>query len=69
VGDHQARKAVHDGFCLQVEVAEHFVGSPPPKQADDVSIHFRHKQGHSARGAEAARSDVGRGEAHKMRAH
>jgi len=61
MGDHQARKAVHDGFRLQVEVAEHFVGMPPPKQADDVTIHLQHEQGHSAGGAEAAHSDVGRG--------
>ena len=43
--EHEAAKVIHDGSCLQVEVAEHFVRSPTPKQTDDVTVNLGTQEG------------------------
>jgi hypothetical protein len=35
---HEAGEACHNGSCLDVEVAQHFVRAPPSEQLDGVSV-------------------------------
>ena len=42
---HKAAEVIHDGSSLQVEVAEHFVRLPTPKQMDDVTANLGTKEG------------------------
>jgi hypothetical protein len=35
---HEAGEACHNGSCLDVEVAQHFVRAPPSEQLNCVSV-------------------------------
>ena len=58
--EHERGEVAHDRLCLQVQVPEHFVGTPTTEEADNVRIHLRAEQGHSPRGSKAAGADIGR---------
>ena len=58
--EHAGSEVRHDRSCLEVEVSEHFVGSPLPKEAYDVRVDFGTEESICARCAEAAGAHVGR---------
>jgi hypothetical protein len=37
-GEHAACEGTHEGVCLQVKIAKHFIGAPATDKADDVSV-------------------------------
>ena len=45
---HSGRKMTHDGFGLDMEVAEHFVGAPAAKKSNAVRVNIGAKEGHCA---------------------
>jgi hypothetical protein len=58
LGEHSGRKVAHNGFGLEVEVAEHLVGAPSTDKADDVGVDRRAEERHGAGGAEEAGGNV-----------
>ena len=56
--EHAAGEVRHEGSGLQVEVTEHFVGSPSAQKADDVGIDVGAEESISASGSEAAGSNI-----------
>jgi len=36
--EHASSKITHEWCCLEVEVTEHFVGTPSAEKADDVCV-------------------------------
>ena len=38
--EHAGSEVGHDWGCLEVEVSEHFVGSPSSKEANDVGVYL-----------------------------
>jgi len=59
---HAGRKVFHEGLGLEVEVAQHFVGSPTTEELDDVGIDVGAEQGGGARSSEGTGRDIIRGE-------
>jgi hypothetical protein len=37
-GEHASREVTHEWSCLEMQITEHFVGSPSAKEADDVGV-------------------------------
>jgi hypothetical protein len=62
VVEHLAGKALHDGFCLEMEVADHGVTVPPAEDLDEVVVNFATEEGHGSASAEGFGSDVLGGE-------
>ena len=56
--EHASGEVRHEGSGLQVEVTEHFVGSPSAQKADDVGIDVGAEESISASGSEAAGSNI-----------
>ena len=57
-GEHASGVVTHDGFGLDVEIAQHFVGAPASNKPNDVCVNAGAQEGHSASGAEAACGDI-----------
>ena len=68
VRHHKRSETSHDGLRLQVEVAEHFVGAPPTKQADEIGVDASDEESHGAGGAKAFRRYIGGKETNTVRA-
>jgi hypothetical protein len=49
--EHSGRKIPHNRCGLDGEIAEHFVGAPSAKKADDVRVHLGAEQSHCAGGS------------------
>ena len=58
MGEHAGRKVVHDGFGLDMVVAEHFIGAPVTDKMDDVLVDLGTEKCHRASGAERSCRDV-----------
>ena len=56
--EHAAGEVGHEGSGLQVEVTEHFVGTPSAQEADDVGIDVGAEESISASSSEAAGSNI-----------
>ncbi len=63
VVEHTGSKIAHDGFGLDMEVAQHLIGAPASDQSDDVGINLGTKKGHGAGGAKGPGGNVGGEEA------
>ena len=60
--EHAARKIVDEGEGLEVEIAEHGVGTPPQHQANDIGVYASAEEGHGAARMESAGRHVGQKE-------
>ena len=58
---HGGREAVHDGLCLHVKIAEHFIGSPPPDHAETIAVDAGAVKRHSAADPSGPDRDVREG--------
>jgi hypothetical protein len=56
--EHFGGEALHESISLEVEVAQHFVGTPSADEADDVGVDVSTEEGHGARGSERPSGDV-----------
>jgi hypothetical protein len=57
-GEHAASEGTHEGVCLQVKIAKHFIGVPATDKANDVSINPSAQEGHSSPSMETTGGDV-----------
>ena len=53
-GDHGGGVALHDGCRLHMQVAQHFIATPPPNELDPVVIDAGAQKGHGAGSAEGS---------------
>jgi hypothetical protein len=54
-GEHAVSEGTHEGVCLQMKIAKHFVGAPATdNKANDVGIDTSAEEGHSTPSTETA---------------
>jgi len=58
MGDHAFSKVAHYGLCLDMEVAEHGIGTPSAQELDDVVVNTCAEERHGSGGAEGAGGNV-----------
>ena len=57
-GEHAASEGTHEGVCLQMKIAKHFVGAPATDKTNDVGIDTSAQEGHSTPSPETAGGDM-----------
>ena len=57
---HACCQGSHEGVCLCMKVAKHFITAPATNEFDNVRVDFGAEKGHSATCAEAAGRQFGR---------
>ncbi len=58
--EHGRGEVCNNRICLNVEVAEHFVGSPASEKTDAVRVYLGTKKRHGARSSEGTNRYIGR---------
>ena len=56
--EHATGKALHEGSCLHVQVAKHFIGAPAADELDSIRVDAGTEECHRAGGAERAGADI-----------
>jgi hypothetical protein len=61
--DHSTSKVMHHRLCLCMQIAQHFIRTPPANETDGVVVDVSAKKRHGTPGPEGPGANVGGGDA------